>query len=300
MGLCGIFLLSVMPGGNRWKRTFEVGEDKRGVPGYLISGSGQHKTTACEGDFVPTVAYDLISSERAKRGSRSYESGVNTLTQHPCPTSSQKFTLRHYPTWSGNFSFPVLVMFWLYVDAPDWKSMTGERFSPLTAKGRLPEEKQIVTTHILPNGLMDIGHSSMCFQSRKVTVPLKQWNLQSIYLEDVNGETQVTLWSDQYIAAQGVCNVRWEPATLRHWHFGLYGDNNSVDDPDKYPNVPFKIFNDDIQVIEITGGYDEAVRLIADELEISTVERRAHCAGGQDPSRRISRPKGVRVIEKKP
>jgi hypothetical protein len=263
IALIGILLLSVAPERKRWKRTFEVGEDRNGKPSEFIGGASNHQSTECSQGFINSVAYDRLSDEISKRGSRSHEAGVNTLMKQPCATN-EEFTLRHYPTWDGSFKLPVLVMFWMYVDAPDWESMTGNRFSQLTTKGKLPKEDQILTTHVLRDGTMDIGHAIMSFQSRDVTAPLRTWNLQSLYIENVDGKTQATLWSDRDLVAQATCKATWDPPELKHWHMGLYGDNNSVAN-NTYPNVPFRMFNDDIQVIEV-GGYDEALQLIEVEL----------------------------------
>ena len=262
--LSSILLLSAAPDRKRWKRTFEPGEDRKGTPSELISGSGgNHRSTECRDGYITTVAYDSLSGERSKRGSRSHSSGVDVLAEHPCSTSGH-FTLRHYPTWDGHFKLPVLVMFWMYVDAPDWQSMTGDRFSQSTLKGRFPVDGQIITTHILPDGTMDIGHSDMSFQSKSIKVPLNRWNLQSMYIENKNGKTLATLLSDREVAVKATCRATWGDGELRHWHMGLYGDNNSVVDT-TYPNTPFNLFNDDIQIIEV-GGYDEALGFIQAEL----------------------------------
>jgi len=268
--------------GEVWKRTFESGEGNQGTP--PIANSGWHSTTECGAlNYVsPGVGYNAVVRNFGHNSSSSHRSGMEKIISNPCadsnrqfsqpgyaPNANQEFILRHNPTWDWNFRLPVLVTFWLYVDAPDWRSMTGNRFSQLTLKGSTPKQ-QIVTTHIGPEGTMDCGHCTMTFRSTQVKVPLKQWNLQSLYIENVGGQTRVNVWSDDRMAVKGITDgIQFD--AVKHGHMGLYGDNNGVPNWNFSAMQPFQMFNDDIKFFEV-ANIQEAARKIGDELNRGPVE----------------------------
>jgi len=231
-----------------WKYTFDDDQRHKG-----------HRSSKCNDNFIESIGYSKITSNIVKNGPNSGEYGLQALSKPPC--GDNKVINRYYPTWDGRFDLPVLIMFWLYVDAPDWAVVTGKRFSQSTFKGKNPPG-ELVTTHIHLNGSMDIGHSKMTFRDENVRVSLKEWNLQSMYIGIDSGEMLLQAFSGDNIAVianQGL----WEEQQLRHWQMGLYQDLVN-----KFPSPAWRIFNDEIQIVEIKNE-NEALELIDTELGLT-------------------------------
>jgi len=229
-----------------WKYTFDDDQRHKG-----------HRSSACNGNFIDSIGYSKISSDTVYRSEKSGEYGIQALSESPCGGS--KVINRYYPTWDGRFDLPALIMFWLYVDAPDWNVVTDNRFSQSTFKGRNPKEGEIVTTHIHPNGSIDIGHARMTFRNEDILVPLKKWNLQSMYIDIDPDKMLLKAFIDDSLAVIANQDL-WAEQQLRHWHMGLYQDL-----VEKYPSPAWRIFNDDIQIVEVKDE-NEAENLIDAEL----------------------------------
>lgn len=199
------------------------------------------------------------TSEFAFRGNRSHKSEI---TLDPCPDNP----LRYYPTFDGNFQLPVLVTFWFYMDADNWRDAAGDRFSPLTVKetSGVPDAR-IFTTHVLASGIMDCGHCDMYNQSKSVTVPLRQWTLQSAYVENKTNpqtgqlETHVTLFVDDQLVVQGIVDNTFAEGFVKHWHMGLYADREGDG------RGTLTMYNDEMKVRSVKG-LTEARGLIDQEL----------------------------------
>ncbi len=177
---------------------------------------------------------------------------------------------RGYPNYEVSENLPALVTFWLRVEAASWPKAVGKRFSPLTVKENPAAgaecDTRTLTTHILTDGTMDIGHSIMSFRSGTVKARLNQWDLHSAYLEKgSDGETHVTIWLNGKIVVQGTTGnpfIEGGVGVIHDLHAGLYGDNNDI-----------VVYNDDFKVVSgITGGISEAALLIGGELGSTTVQ----------------------------
>lgn len=199
------------------------------------------------------------TSEFAYRGNRSHKSEI---TLDPCPDNP----LRYYPTFDGDFQLPVLVTFWFYMDADNWVDAAGDRFSPLTVKETSGvQDARIFTTHVLASGIMDCGHCDMYFQSKSVTVPLRQWTLQSAYVENKTDpetgklETHVTLFVDDHLVVQGIVDNTFLEGFVKHWHMGLYADREGDG------SGTLTMYNDEMKVRSVES-LTEAQGLIGQEL----------------------------------
>lgn len=216
---------------------------------------GYHNRSGC-GDQEYT-------SEFSFRGNRSHKSEI---TVDPCPDNP----LRYYPTFDGDFKLPVLVTFWFYMDADNWNDAAGDRFRPLTVKetSGVPDAR-IFTTHVLSSGIMDCGHCEMYYQSRSITVPLRQWTLQSAYVENITNsqtgqlETHVTLFVDDQLVVQGIVENTFEDGYVKHWHMGLYADREGDG------SGTLTMYNDEMKVRSVRN-FTEAQGLIHQELGSSS------------------------------
>jgi hypothetical protein len=217
---------------------------------------GRHNRSGC--------GRQEYTSDFAYRGERSHKSEI---TVDPCPDNP----LRYYPTFDGRFKLPVLVTFWFYMDADNWKDASGDRFSPLTVKetSGVPNAR-IFTTHVLSSGIMDCGHCDMYFQSKTVKVPLKGWTLQSAYVENIVNsktgqlETHVTLFVDDQLVVQGIVDNTFEEGFVKHWHMGLYADREGNG------SGTLTMYNDEMKVRSVKN-LAEAEGLVNQELGIKCI-----------------------------
>lgn len=189
-------------------------------------------------------------------------------------------TNRSYPSYNISQNLPALVTFWIRVDAASWSKAVGGRFSPLTIKEDPAQgvecKTRTLTTHIHPDGTMDIGHSIMSFRSTSVKAPLNQWHLESAYLETKSdGETHVTIWIDGKVAVEGTTNnpfIEGGHGAIHSLHMGLYGDSNDIT----------MLYNDEVKVFSgLTGGINQAASIISQELGGGTVETKG--SGASSP-----------------
>lgn len=223
---------------------------------------GRHNRSGC--------GRQEYTSDFPYRGERSHKSEI---TVDPCPDNP----LRYYPTFDGNFKLPVLVTFWFYMDADNWRDAAGDRFSPLTVKetSGVPDAR-IFTTHVLANGTMDCGHCDMYHQSNSIQVPLKRWTLQSAYVENIINsktgqlETHVTLYVDDQLVVQGIVDNTFAEGFVKHWHMGLYADREGDG------SGTLTMYNDEMKVRSVKNR-TEAEGFIHQELGSS-----GSCTGGGD------------------
>jgi len=235
-----------------WRRSYEEGEGLKGVPESLISGSGNHqRKTECGGVREdPHLGNSGMSVDRAKNGDRSIRATLPRIENGPC----EEWTSRLYETQGGRFRLPVLVSFWLFSEN-EWDKMAPGRFSPLTTKGKEPKDGgQILTTHILSDGSMDIGHAALFNHDRSVRVPVREWVHHALYIENRDQETYAVLWSDGEKVVEGICNGYWDESELRDWHMGLYANYQEV-------REDLFLYNDDVEIREV-GGIVEALLVI--------------------------------------
>ena len=208
----------------------------------------------------------------AYRGAAAFKTWTTNVA---CPDTN-----RSYPSYNISQSLPALVTFWIKVDAASWSKAVGSRFSPLTIKEDPAQgvecKTRTLTTHIYPDGTMDIGHSIMSFRSTSVKAPLNQWHLESAYLETKSdGETHVTIWIDGKVAVEGTTNnpfIEGGQGVIHDLHMGIYGGSNDIT----------MLYNDEIKVFSgLTGGISQAANLISQELGGGTVETKG--SGASSP-----------------
>lgn len=231
-----------------WLENFDGGSIADGGSPVLASSPHNQPSGACGGTWMETVG-----------------NGEGILGAE-ARTAQCTGALRFYPTYSGSFPLPVLVTFWIKVNADNWQIVAGDRFSQATFKekgGRGNDSlATMLTTHFTKEGYMDCGHCTMkcaegCYQKKQVN-PLGQWNLQGAYIENIGGNTYITLWSDNNEVVKGKAEKTFVDGVLRDFHFGLYGDRECN-------SGPFVMYNDDYKIFKVKSK-EEAFAIIQDEL----------------------------------
>lgn len=254
---------SVFAQKKQWERKWDVGESRFGVPADLTSNSPHHTVECGTGNFIDAFGFNSVVEQD---GERFHRSGISDLIlSNPCAdTEFPNFNpvFRDYPSHGLKVPFNLPILFRMKVRlVSDSYDFAKDRFSQLTTKGKsAPADGQIITTHILPGGYTDIGHSDMTFQDKDVLVPLKRWHIQSLYIYQEAGETFAVTWIDTVKAVEAICKANWASGQLRDMHAGSYFQEVS-----NYPIKPFFIDNDNFQLNEVSG-INEVLRLISESV----------------------------------
>ena len=204
-------------------------------------------------------------------GGRSGIQFKGVIDKSPCPevASLNIGGIRGYPAYDFNYQLPVLVFFWMYIDASSYTQCCADRFSQGSyweQSGGGTQVARIFTTHVRDDGTYDFGHAQMSFRSTAVKAPLKKWNLQSVYIENrSDGKTYVTLWSDDRVVVKGRVENAFRGGAFREAHFGMYADREGLG------GGLFAVLNDELKVIRVSG-ISEAATLIGQELGTGPVE----------------------------
>lgn len=246
-----------------WDRKWDIRESRFGVPDNIASNSPHHTVECGIGNFIDAFGFNSVIEEN---GERFHRSGISDLiASNPCAGtefSDQKPTIRDYPShgFRPPFDLPILLRMKVRL-VSDSYDFAKDRFSQLTTKGKsAPANGQIITTHILPGGYTDIGHSTMTFQDKSVLVPLKKWHIQSIYIYQNADQTFAITWIDTVKAVEATCKSNWIDGQLSDMHASSYFQEVS-----NYPVKPFFIDNDNFQLNEVSG-LNEALRLIGESV----------------------------------
>lgn len=250
-----------------WKKTWDKGEPKNGTPDGLASGSPHHTTECGDVEILPALGYSKVIEEDSKRFHRG---GIEkVINSNPCGMQGNP-TFRDYPTFgfhkaNSKFNLPVLVRIDMRVVAESFASLTKHQFSQFTCKGRKPKspDDQIMTSHILEDGYLDIGHADMTTQHKHVKIPLNEWHVQSfhIYTNPLNEtETKMEAYINNDLTIRAICKGHWKDGQLRNTHAGSYFLAKS------YPIEPFFIDNDNYMVNEVDVR-EEALSLIKQSVD---------------------------------
>lgn len=250
-----------------WSQDYENGFDG----GEPFSLSGSLHSNGCGNRSITDLGGNKVLRAETK---------VSVCNNNP---------IRMYRSYhaSNQFPLPMLVTFWIYVDADSWQQAAGDRFSQLTIKERGDQGRSyscvgnicqggyddgmqcsrdrdcrnnalIFTTHFRSDGTMDIGHSTMSFRSTTIKAPLRQWNLQSAFIENIGGETHVTTWSDNNEVVRATVDKPFVDGFVRDFHIGMYADREGN-------GGPFIMYNDNLKFFKVSSK-SQALSFINQEL----------------------------------